>query len=888
MICDHISYDQFTIYYYVIFFTGLFTSISKYHDAQKWDMPCLESDLHCRPFDAALEDALAQRESEQKQQNNKLSNSSNSNSSSSNKTVTNDKVNDNKSNGVKKEDEKDTNNKPVTNKTNKDNLSSTTTNNNTTTKKSNKNETTTSRKSADKKQQQQQNIKTEQQTTTNNRTTVSPPRPINASSVGVVSSSEEERNNSKVNPLHPRFHLLGGPASSTPHHSQQYPSYSSASTPLSSDHHTVSLQNISPLSDTNNKSKVSRLPNSSSEKIDRLSRISPPSSSVVVNGGGVVGVATGAPILSSPPNILVAGVERRRHSNTPPVLVCSVPSKLPVSSSKDTAIHHQHHLNNNNNVTSGAPSSSWTGVEKHNTSSSTTQPSSIPTSSSYPAEISNKKDLGHHYRSTNHNNNNSSTTKDFPHLSPKEFGIHHKLLEKPLVSATPVSSYKEREPPVALLGPVELQNGRTSLELAAEKVRMEASVARLKGSPPVLPRDHHHSSAFISPRDRSRNGGSESSFNGFGGSGGGGITPNGNALYNPLLRSHVSASSPFPPPTGSLHYKHQHPRDLLLERESMVDFSRNSVIIPPPPVRPSVTRSTSNGDVPSKTYEDYVPLTSPAIHLLKDRPASLPVSAAPDPYSPKGGVGIEKCSKEKNNLKKHHSPPLHSSAFSVDSLTAKSSRAEKLPLPSSAITSSRCKEQQQRDEEATQHARLLERHYSIPPSSHHPHHHRVLPPTPDSRIAPPFPPPHPHSLHHERLHIPPPHNGSSSGGIHNGLKRTLDEQLSTNLLHAEHRKYIEQMDWLRNKERMVSSSKSFLEFERLAAATSSVLPPGHHRTHPSGGGYPPASASASDLRSLYLSGGHFPPAHHRIHSNGHHRDLPSPPHHRLYSPYGRR
>ena len=797
----------------------MFTSISKYHDAQQWEMPYLSSELHCRPFDAALEDALAERENERQQQQRNSSTKELNNKNLSSKTTN------------------DIDIKPTLKKEGKDTIT--------------KDITTKNSKKSDKKQQQQHNqqqsVKSERPN--NNSNTVSPPRSsfisgaLQPSSMSVVSSSSSnlgENEKGKVNPLHPRFHLLSGPTPPAP----QNTSYSTKS-------NNGVIHNSSTV-DTNGET-LSRL----SEK-DRLSRLSPPPSSV--NGGTVVVartgvVATDAPVLqrksSSPPHILGApagGVgEHRRHSNTPPVLVCSVPSKLPASSSTQ----QQH----NNNNTVSAASSSWPLYE-HVTNSNIQSSSSLL--SSFPVEISNKKN----HRSVN-------GTKEFAHLSPKEFGLHHKLLEKPLVSISPVSSYKEREP-TALLGAAELQKGRTSLELAAEKVRMESS-ARLKGSPPVLPRDlpnsshhhHHHSSAFISPRDRTRGG---APFNGFG-TGGGGITPNGNALYNPLLRSHA-ASSPFPP--SSIHHQQQHSRDMLLERESMVDFSRNSVIIPPPPVRLSVTRSTSNGNgnEPSKTYEDYVPLTSSAIHnLRKDRPASLPVSAESDVYSP-NRCG-ENNNKEKSG-KKHHSPPIHNSAFSVDSLTAKS-RAPASRVEAVTSIASRIKEQQQRDEETTR-ARLLERHFPLPPSSHHHQHHRVIAPPPDSRIASQFPPPHPHSLYHEHLHMPSPHNG----GIHNGLKRTLDEQLSTNLLHAEHRKYIEQMDWLRNKD-SIANSKRF-EFERLVAA-------GPHRTHPAG--FPPVSSS-SDLRSLYLSG-HFPPAqHHRIQSNGHYRDLPSPPHHRLYSPYGRR
>eukprot|EP00111_Clytia_hemisphaerica_P019533 TCONS_00057580-protein len=397
----------------------------------------------------------------------------------------------------------------------------------------------------------------------------------------------------------------------------------------------------------------------------------------------------------------------------------------------------------------------------------------------YPADI---KEVPQHFHSP----------KDFAHLSPKEFGLH-KLLEKPLMSAPPVpppSSMHKELPPREMVH----ESARSNLEAAAEKARIET---RLKKSPPILPRDIHPS-AFISPRERDRH--ARPPFNGYSG----GITPNGNPLLNPHLRNHSSFSPP-----NKHHYSHS--REAI---ENIVDFSRNSVIIPPPPVRPSATRVTGFSE--SKTYEDYVPRTSSSIHQRKDRPSSLPVTDA---------LTIEK---EKT------SPPLHS-AFSVDSLT-------KLhPARSEPVRIERSTEDE---------ARMLDRHFSVP---HHPparpFHDRI---------------PFPHDIHggppHERLHVP---NGIN---IHNNLKRTLDEQLSSNLLreqHAEHRKfYHEQLEWIRKDKRLM------VDYDRIMA----------HR---------PPTAFPPDPRSPFHVPVHLPPRH-SVPTNGHHRDLPSPPGRRMYSPYGRR
>lgn len=358
--------------------------------------------------------------------------------------------------------------------------------------------------------------------------------------------------------------------------------------------------------------------------------------------------------------------------------------------------------------------------------------------------------------------------------SPKDFNIH-KLISKP----TPISSLNE-----STRSALEVKNVSSSIE-SAEKARIEA---RMKMSPPILPRDVHPS-AFISPRERDGHV-RPPHFNGY---------SNGNAIFNSHLRPHS-----FSPPT-SRHY--QHSREAI---ENIVDFSRNSVIIPPPPVRPSASRA--NGFPESKTFEDYKPLSSisTSIHQRKDRPSSLPIT---DIYT----LGKEK---------KPHT--IHSS-FSVDSLTKSHTRNERTA-----------------DENSV--ARHIERRFPI--SSHtHPFHERLP-------ILPA------HELHsHERLHVP---NGLN---IH-GLKRSLDEQLSSNIHRVEaaerdrERKYPEHLtDWFwKDKERRIA------EFERLLPTR-----PPFHTDHRSPLHVPP----------IYL-----PPR--GVPLNGHRGELPSPPVRRMYSPYARR
>jgi len=384
------------------------------------------------------------------------------------------------------------------------------------------------------------------------------------------------------------------------------------------------------------------------------------------------------------------------------------------------------------------------------------------------------------------------------YVSAKDFSLH-KLLSKP---GLPVVSghfdTRPGEPP------------RSSMDtVTSEKARMMVE-SRMKPSPPILPLDIHQS-AFINPRGRDGHTRAQSLHGGYP-SGGSGIVPNGNALFNPHLpRQRTSFSPP-----SNLHYAHS--REAI---ENMVDFSRNSVIIPAhQPVRPSATRA--NGFTESKTFEDYVPLTATSVHQhRKDRPSSLPVTEV-----------FNGDKKEKNPI----TPPLRSS-FSVETLTKSHTTAH---------TSYNNKERFSLEEEARH--REIERRFPISTSHQHVFHERL---------------PLPRELHgapHERLHVPP--NGHNIN-IHNNLKRTLDEQLSSNIMREQverDRKYYEQIDWLRK-----SKERHLMEFDRLNP----------HR---------PAFGSL-DPRTPHHMPLYFPPT--GIPANGH-RELPSPPHHRHYSPYGRR
>ena len=1001
-------------------------------------MDYLSSELHCRPFNAALEDALAQRDAEEKQKTSPLNivkgnkfieikqeetiaeTTASVVATKTTKIHENDaKVTGKSINGVKKEEQNSstTPSVPATKNKNKNkdssNKKSKTSSLSSELKTSSINDI--NNKNNKPKKQRQKKVKAEATPITTPTTHLTQ----NGVSLSALSSVPSEHHgtpilqtaatNNKVNPLHPRFHLFNNNNNNTavttngrltlnettkdeqqqqhfhPHHPSQ-------------SHRSLLESRLA--SNIEDATRFSQSPS------NKDSKSSPPASSIssVDSGIGIerpiVPMATDAPVLqrktSPPPHHHLHGnaadQQRRRHSNTPPVLVCSVPPKLPIPATSEATSPGRHNGNSktsNHNGTQAAAITSWLDAAEKLQKSTSSPSSSLSattqhSSSTYSADVSSKKELSQYYR---HNNRSSSSQQqphpisisttaafavtsnsDSAHLSPRQFALRQqqqqqhfnrlKEMKPPKTSSSSNSTSSIRNNPSVVI-----ENGL----LASSESREQAQLLNGPSSPtpPILPRDHlppassshyhpsrteQHASAFIS----------RSPYNSAFVGSVGGITPNGKALYNPLLRNHqqhASSISPLQQHHHSLHYQ-QHLRDSreLLASENERDFAhtnsaaapRNSVIIPPPPVRPSIANRTNGIEAPpSKTYEEtYVPLTSSAVHRnnashhhrnkqsATDRPSSLPVSIS-DIYTASTGNGDDRNGKDvmshhhrsddRSNKDIHHMKPSplssghHKSAFSVDSLTAKSSSTS-LSSRGTPVTSSRLAVHEQltsslsRKEHPSSHrhihhphhqrsnseeeaalaaahhhhaARLLEsRHFpSLPP--HHPHHRLLPPPPTDNRIPPP-PPPSSFSPHHAVA------AAADRGGIHNGLKRTLDEQLSSNLLHAERRKYLEQLEWMRNTGSSKDSKR--IEFERFAAAAAAISPQhrggngGHHPGFGAGSAGLSLSMSEHQQRSLYMSGAHLPASshHHRITSNGHHRDLPSPPHHRLYSPYGRR
>ena len=359
--------------------------------------------------------------------------------------------------------------------------------------------------------------------------------------------------------------------------------------------------------------------------------------------------------------------------------------------------------------------------------------------------------------------------------SPKNFS-----LDKLINSPTTTSSIREGDVnvrPTVINTPSDRSTTAISSIDIAEKHLKEARFAHRK-SPPILPRDAR-ASAFLPPRDSA-----SSRLLAFKSPHFESLRPSDNSLYHPASRPHpsfklhpsLSTASALSPKRTS-HYAH--PQEAI---ENIIDFSRKSSAAiggggPPSklPVRPSVSRPNGYADSKafSENYKPHISAFSTAHH--NDRPSNINVPS-PELYK---------------RAEKIHNP------FSVEHLTQSHNRTNDDNSDNENI-----------------------RRYAQPPPRPLPHHPRAF----HDRGLPPSP----HDIHgraHERVHVP--NNGAI--GIHNGLKRTLDEQLSSNISRAEYdRMYLEKLHdhWRRyEKERITASPEERLTSEKERLLHGAIRPP---------------------------------------------------------------